>query len=101
MNIETKPDFWPVIQAADDCMIDLERTRDLLCLFMELLDCEVESLNEEKPWTITFVKNRHPKLRSLLDTINAQVYDVTISLSDAVDNGTKIFRENRQQLGNE
>lgn len=101
MNNETKPDFWPIINAVDDCGAELERVRNLLCLYEEHLEREMESLDEEKPWSITCIKNRYPMLKSLLESITAQVCDAITSLSDAADNGAEICREIRQQTNNE
>lgn len=71
MSTETKPDFWSIINDVDYCGAKLEGIKNLLYLFDEHLDREVECLDAEKPWSITCIKNRYPMLKALLETITA------------------------------
>lgn len=76
--------MYDLLSDLSDSNVKIMRARDILYLFGEQLDDELEALQKEKQMDIDYFMNRYRLLRSLLDAVEIQLADTTVSLAETM-----------------
>lgn len=76
--------MYDLLSDLSDSNVKIMRARDILYLFGEQLDDELEALQKEKQMAIDYFMNRYRLLRSLLDAVEIQLADTTVSLAETM-----------------
>lgn len=85
MSSERKPNMKDVILAIDDNAIEIDRVRNLLQLYDELIREELEILNHAEPWIKEYITRRHEVIDSVLVSASRQLYYTLSELKKIVD----------------
>ena len=91
MDHKNNVDLHSLLSDLDDNNVEIERARDMLQLFDEHLDSELEVLRKEKQWATEYFLNRFHLLRSLLDAIEIQLSDTAVSMAETLQKGYDIY----------
>lgn len=95
MNRKNKIGMYDVFSDLSDRSVEIGRMRDMLYLFGEQLDSEVETLHKEGQMARFCFMNRYRLLRSLLDAIEIQFADTVASMAETVHDMKCIMEELR------
>ena len=93
MDRKSKVDMYDLLSDLSDSNVEIMRARNILYLFGEQLDDELEVLQKEKQMAIDYFMNRYRLLRSLLDAIEIQLADTTASLAETMNDMKGIIQK--------
>ena len=98
MNKEIEP-ILDVLNKVDGIAVDIGMALDVLEMYSNFMDEEIESLHPDETWTTTRFLNRHPIGDSTLFMCKEKLYTCLRKLNSAVDTGINLAQQIRGEAG--
>lgn len=96
MNEARERTMFDVLTGFEDCLVYVDRIRDMLQIYDEQLESELNVLKKHGgQGGVTFFLNRNGLLKSLLDSIRMQLYDISDEMGKNLECGYEIEKKNR------
>ena len=96
MNEAMERTMFDVLTGFEDCLVYVDRIRDMLQIYDEHLESELKILkNNGGQGTVAFFLDRNGLLKSLLDSIRMQLYDISDEMGKNIECGYEIEKKNR------